>query len=263
MKTILIFTLLISYNLCSMTQQELKKDYEKMFHIYTKSDKDGVHIIAEAKQLPQNHKLYELVTNNRYYFDYLVKNAIDYSDMGEFATDTMMLAMEFLVRLDTSAAFNNAITASVHSFLLTKGDAIQGYTFTPEEMIYDQLATKAVRFFEPYRVNETGMVVSNIINGVTTFKDYEGIREFISEAFLYQALMMETVKRKHNLNMSFSKLMKELMTFPFSQDEEAKIKRLQGALWYLFSKDQNLKKVIVEEYNRTRTWLPISIIDLP
>jgi hypothetical protein len=257
---LIIFALLL--NQPDFTVKSVKKEYPRMFRIYSKTTEDGKQFIAEVKLVPKEHPFYELILNNRHLLDYLVKNAIDYNGINEYLNDSLMLEMDFYTRLDTNSAFNDALLNVIGSYLKSKGKAITDYTPETEEMLYEQLATRAVRFFEPYRVDDNGMVLSNILVNNSSFKDYEGLRNFIAEGFCYQALFMETYKKKHNLNKVFSQLLQDLTAYPFSQDEDTKIKRLQGALWFSFAKDPAIKAVIKDEYNRLKSWYPISILDL-
>jgi hypothetical protein len=244
------------------TVKSVKKEYSKMFRIYAKTTEDGKQFVAEAKLVPKEHPFYELILNNRHLMDYLVKNAIDYNGINEYLNDSLMLELDFYTRMDTNTAFNDAMLTVIGSYLKSKGTKITDYTFETEEMLYEQLSTRAVRFFEPYRVDDNGMVLSNIMVNISTFKDFEGLRNYVAEGFCYQALFMETYKKKHNLNKVFSQLLQDLTAYPFSQDEDTKIKRLQGALWYTFTKDPSIKAVIRDEYNRLKSWFPITILDL-
>ncbi len=258
MLAIILSIILFSTNIST---KEIRKDFDKLFRISVKYEKNVRYVIAEPILPPKNHILHELFLYNRFYFEYLIKNAVDYRNIQDFADDTTILKSEFLTRLDTSKSFNSLFFRTVHHYLQQHNIELKDFKSQPEEVLLEQLLLIAVRFFEPYRIDDNGIILSNIINNITSMSDYELSRNYIIEAFCYQALINEMHIKKHNLNITFARLIQELNQFPFSIDEDLKIKRLQGALWYLFSKDNNLKKVIADEYQRSKKWLPISIVN--
>lgn len=247
--------------LTNVSTKELRKDFDKFFRIIVKYEKNERFIIAEPVLPPKDHLLHELFLHNRFYFEYLIKNAVDYRNIQDFADDTTILKSEFLMRIDTSKAFTNSFFQTVNFYLKQHGITLSDFKSEPEEIMFEQLMMMAVRFFEPYRIDDNGIIISNVITNVNTMNDYELIRNYIIEAFCFQALMNETYTKKHNLNVVFARLIQELNQFPFSIEEDLKIKRLQGALWYSLSKDKTLRKVLSDEYQRTNKWLPISIVN--
>ncbi len=257
MITLLLFSLFMFTNI---TTKDLRKDYDKLFRISVKYEHNERFIIAEPVLPPKNHILHELFLNNKFYFEYLIKNVINYRNIQDFADDTLILQSEFFMRIDTSKAFNEVFFITVNHYLNKRGVQLEN-KYEDEEFLFEQLMQLSVRFFEPYRIDDNGIIISNIITNVTSMDDYQLSRNFVAEAFCYQALMNETFRKKHQLNRVYSQLMQELNQFPFSIDEDLKIKRLQGALWFAFSKDNILQKVLSDEYLRIQEWLPIVIIN--
>lgn len=262
MKAFIIFILAaINCFAAEFTVDQVKKEIPNIFHISVKGTGDEKYFVAEAAKLPINNILAELVGTNRFFFDYIIKNMPDYTDMNQLLSDSTMLQAEFYHRLDTNSQFTELMTFVIDGFLKSKGGKVKNYTGEKEEMLSEQLMSIAVRFFEPFRYDESGKLVSNICTNVTTFKDFTGYRNYAAEALCYQAILLEGYNRKHNLTNNYAKLINQLSLFNFSDNETTRIYRLQGALWVALYNDSSLKGTILDEYKRTQGWVPIEIVN--
>ncbi len=132
---------------------------------------------------------------------------------------------------------------------------------THNDVSLDKIASIAARFFYPNKLVEGGKGISmKLCVGALSFKDYDGERNFLEEAFAFSVVMGSAQSDNQELVEEYKKEAKFAINMKLSGQEDVRLNRIQGAVWALLCKNSKLIEEIKKKYDEQKNILPFSII---
>ncbi len=208
--------------------------------------------------------LYSFAQQNKLILDYLLQNqlALNSDSLMKFVETENKLKEYFSSSIEKDTAFINTVTTLISKYLLKQNISIAGYIDSSEyEISIDRIASLAARFFYPNKlVNDNKAISMKLCVVALSFSDYEGNRNFVEEAFAYSVVMSSAQSNEQELVKEYKKIAKDVLHMNFSNNNDIKLNRIQGAIWALLSKNEKLLKQIQNKYNEHKNILPFTLV---
>ena len=258
MKLLLLIFTLTFFNTIVFSQNDcdIKNEYQKIFKINKVSNSDREYLYETVNVIDSNSCFSDLVNNNKKYIEYLQKhfnNKINYQTL-KLIKDTTELQSKFIESLKNDSVFNN--TMNILTAKITNKSQ-----FIPDTISMDDLLNVAVKYFYIRKLSAKGYYAGKICTGINGIKETEKERKPQIEAFAFSTIMDNIQGKKYNMYNELLKGIKELYKLNLGINEEEKLLRAQGAMYMFMRHNENLKKLLISEYENKKQYLPF-ILDI-
>lgn len=259
MRNLIIFGLLfISFNIYSQNC-DFKKAYKDLFVVDKYKYNDEVFI---NKVLNHNYKkpcFLDLVTKYPFYTEYLLRHFSNSDYMPKLldSKDSLTIQRKFIAYLRNDVKFDSVMTRLSDKILQKPG-------YKDSIVSFNEVLDAAVKFFYFHKIKSTGKHAAHICIEINGIKETEPVRKPFLEAFAYQSIFSHLDDGKYNMYNLFREEMKKLRPLNWgAEDNDAKVYRIQGAIYAVMFRNEKLKKLLIESYQKNKAVLPFKIKDLP
>ena len=159
-----------------------------------------------------------------------------------------MLQNEYINKLKEDTSFNSVMTDLI-SKTVEK-------TKMKDTVSMDKLLDIAVKFFGIIEFGDNGKYTGKFCIGDNFIKKTEKVRKPQIEAFCYSAISSNYQEGPYNLQKEFAINRKELRSINLGIDNDERLLRAQGAMFFLMKNNENLKKMLISEYEKNKENLP-------
>jgi hypothetical protein len=170
-----------------------------------------------------------------------------------------------LERLRADTAYLAALAESVERFrrssLPHKGTSRLPEPPVRRQVEMDRLLDVASRFFYPDAILPDGSIQSHVCVGINGMLDMKGGRDASVEAFAYAAIFHDILKPMHRVDDDFGDASRRINALDLGADSTVRLLRAQGLMWGLMRRSEKLRRVLTDEYRRTRHHLPFILSD--
>lgn len=252
MRQIFILLAFFSFSnyLFSQNNCDIIANYGDFIKVEKGKYKDNEFLIKRVIETESNRCYSKLVNNNLLYIDYLLNNFssnLKYPDLLKIS-DSLTLQTEYIKSLKGDTLFN-----SVMVDLLIKTIEKR----KPKDTIsMDKLLNIAIKYFSILQINDDGDYVGKVCVGLNLIKQTEKIRKPQVEAFCFSSILNNYQGEQFNMYDEFVKSLTELNKVNLGVDKDEKLLRAQGAMFLLMRNNENLKKMLVSEYEKNKENLP-------
>ncbi|MPN29331.1 hypothetical protein SDC9_176784 [bioreactor metagenome] len=108
-----------------------------------------------------------------------------------------------------------------------------------------------------YDITDEGYYVGKFCSVFNAIEQIEKTRKPFIEAFCFSSIQKHYYKSKNStIYDEFVKSIKELYTVNLGVSREERLLRAQGAMFLLMKNNDNLKKILIDEYKANIKYLP-------
>lgn len=251
-KLILILVIgLIAINTFSQNNCNIEKEYHKIFKIKKEKYGEREFLMKSVSRLDSNSCFADLVNNNGQHIDYLRIHFTDrskYAGLMEF-NDSLELQNAFIKSLETDSVFNGVMNKLTEK-ITNKSE------FVPDTISMDELLNVAVKYFYILKISDKGHYAGKVCTGINGIKKTEKERKPHVEAFCFTAIMNNYQGEQFNMYNELVKGIKEVYKINLGISNEEKLLRAQGAMYMFMRYNENLKELLVFEYEKNKGYLP-------
>ncbi len=264
-KIIYVYLIVVSFSLSAQNKnlQDIKDFSKDIFKVNVIEYGDKKYSVLLVDTLDSSHYLYDFVQQNKVILDYLLQNQLRIiADSLKILIDNKEeLIKYFYNSIDKDTAFTNSFTDLICNYLSAKGKPVNGYNYRAKyDVSINKIASIAARFFYPDKLIEGKSISMKLCVGALSFKDYEGERNFVEEAFAFSVVVGSVQSDDQALIEEYKKEAQFVINMKLSNQEDVKLNRIQGAIWALLSKNPILIEEIKAKYNVHRNSLPFLLI---
>jgi hypothetical protein len=257
MKKIFSTVTFLVFTVCSIAQTncDIKEHYEDFIFVRKENYNGKVFLIVMNKETDKKNCFTNIV-NNKLYIDYLLKNystAPNYDDYDKIQ-DSITLQKEFIKNLKEDTTFNSVMTD-----LISK---TAEKSKMKDSISMNKLLDIAVKFFAIYKLNDQGRYIGKVCVGMNLIKQTEKVKMPQVEAFCFTAIFNNYQGEVFDLHNEFVNAMKELYKINLGTDNNEKLLRAQGAMFFLMRNNEILKKVLISEYEKNKENLPFILKEM-
>ena len=247
--SIIIIFLEVNYSYTQSTCNFIDH-YESFIKIEKVQNENKEYLIKKIVELRDNTCLTNLVNNNINYLDYLLANFSSNSNNHHLMTiqDSLKLQKTFILLLKSDTLFNTVISDLVSK---TKDKSVPKDTIS-----LDKLLNIAVKYFSIDGIDEKGKYSGRICAGLNGIQKTEKDRHAQLEAFCFSSIMLNIQGKRFSMLKEFTKSMKELYKLNLGIDNDENLLRAQGAMFIMMRNNENLKNMLIEEYEKKKDYLP-------
>ncbi len=119
----------------------------------------------------------------------------------------------------------------------------------------------AVKFFSISKITPEGTYSVKVCVGINDIKSTELVRKPFIEAFAFSSIINNLRNPAYNLIDSFMKRGKELYEVNLGINENERILRAQGAIYFLMKNEPALRQLLLDEYKRLEYLLPFVLVE--
>ena len=220
-----------------------------------------IEIIKEVKSGKEISDLCnQFIEDNYIYLNYFFKDLIPsfFKNQNKSKKDPDALKQEFNKFLIEKKEFFIPFVEMFGLFLKSKNYGLTGFDGQPKKKVFTlaKLKAIAVRNIFPYKMNKNGKPALKICSAGEGFKDFPDRNKQL-EAFSFESVMNGI--EKSDLYKRIEALRNNIGKLNFSTDNEAVIMRVQGAFWWFFFHDKEFEKILLDNYNKKKEYLPFVI----
>ncbi len=234
---------------------DLKSNYGDFIRIQKSTYNDKDYIIKRVVETNEKSCFSDLINNNLMFVDYLLKNfssSSNYQDLLKI-TDTSTLNKTFISDLKKDSLFNSVMTEYVTKTVEKR---------TPKDTVtFDNLLNIAVKYFSIMKLTDEGHYVGKVCVGLNDIKKTENERKPFIEAFCFSSILKHYQSEEFSMYEEFVKSIKELYKVNLGIDKDEKLLRAQGAMFILMRNNENLKKMLMKEYEKNKEFLPFILTE--
>ncbi|MDP2208625.1 MAG: hypothetical protein Q8K98_07605 [Bacteroidota bacterium] len=264
-KIICVSLLVLSFSLFAQNEnmQDIKDFSKNIFKVNVMEYGDKKYSVMAVDTVDSSHFLHNFVQQNRVALDYLLQNQLEIkSDSFKILVDNKEeLIKYFYNSIDKDTAFTNSFTDLICYYLSAQGNPVAGYNYkTKYDVSINKIASITARFFYPNKLIEGKSISMKLCVAALSFKDYEGERNFLEEAFAFSVVVGSAQSDNQALIEEYKKEANFVINMKLSSQEDVKLNRIQGAIWALLSKNPIVIEEIKTKYNEQKDSLPFSLI---
>ncbi len=249
---LLIFPfVLISINIFSQTECNIKKNYNQIFKITKQQYEDKEYLIKTVNKIDSNSCFAALVNNNKYYLDYLLTNFSSRENYEKLNAikDSVELQNEFIKQLQCDSLFNSTMNNLTNK--ITNKTSYQ-----PDTLTMDELLNVAVKFFSIIRINDEGYYSAKVCTGINGIRETEKKRKPQVEAFCFTTIFNHYQSEDYNMYNELVKGVKEVYKLNLGIDDDQRLLRAQGAMYMAMRNNEVLHELLQVEYENKKEYLP-------
>jgi hypothetical protein len=257
MKQLLIISaiLIISSNSFAQQNCELIKNYGDFIKISKEKYHDQEYLINRVVETKSENCYSKVINANLDYFDYFLTNYCssksNYQNLLKI-TDTVILQKTYIDSLQKDSLFN-AVMAEYFAKTVEK-------KLPKDTVSMDRLMNIAVKYFAILRLNPEGDYMGKVCTGMNLLQKSEKNKRPQLAAFCFSSIMKNYQTTEFSMYDEFVKAIKELYKVNLGDDKDEKLLRAQGGMFLLMRNNENLKKMLVNEYEKKKEYLPFVLI---
>ncbi len=200
----------------------------------------------------------DFLIENFFYVDYLVKDLffsfLENKDQSIQEPDRVI--DQYKKYLEKNKKLLIPIISLFASYLKAKGHVIGAMEDLPKEKIsLADLKAVAVRNILP-KLSDDGSIIYKLCVAGEGFMDYEK-RNAQLEAFTFETIFNESKDR--SLKLVLKKCSQVVERLNLSTEKDIALKRAQGVLWGLLFTDADFQKLLINQYNKKKSYLLFSL----
>jgi hypothetical protein len=221
----------------------------------------NVEIIKEIKSEKELSDLCnQFIADNYLYLDYFIIDLFTafLKNQNKSREDPDAFKQEFYKYVIENKEFLFPFVEIFGLFLESKNHGLTGFDGQPKKKVFTltQLKAIAIRNIFPYKMTKSGNPAVKICVAGEGYKDFPDRNKQL-EAFSFESVMNGIEKTE--LYNRIQALSNDIGKLNFSTDNEAAIKRAQGAIWWSFFQDKEFEKILLDSYNKKKGYLPFVI----
>lgn len=231
-------------------QCDIKTHYEDFISVQKSIYNEKAYLTKSVVETQKKSCFSDLVNNNPVFIDYLLTNFSsnsNYQNLLDYP-DSIAIRNKYFNDLKKDSLFNSVMTDLVNKTIDKS---------TPKDTTsMDKLLNVAVKYFLIIRLNEEGHYIGKVCVGLNAIKKTESERKPFIEAFSFSLILKHYQSEEYSLHNEFGKAIKELYKVNLGIDKDEKLLRAQGAMFILMRNNKNLKKMLKNEYEKQKEYLP-------
>lgn len=246
-------------------QKELEKEIiNRLVLKHTTHQDRNLYYIGILKEIKSGKEISDVgnqfIEDNYLYLDYFTKdlNSSFLKNRDQSNEEPDAVKQEFNEYVNRNKESLKPFVELFGLFLNSKGHGLTGFAVKPikKEFTLAQMKAIAVRNIFPNRMTRSGRPAVKICVAGEGYKDYPDRNKHL-EAFSFESVMNGLKKGK--LDKKIEGFMNIVGKLKFSTDNDAAIKRAQGACWWFFFHDKDFEKLLLDSYNKKKDYLPFVI----
>lgn len=246
-----IICLFVYSNIYSQDTCDFKEYYLEFLSVEIMTFDDKKVSILKTKK-PDNSFCFYPVLKDSMYVNYLSKSLLKLNEVEEHfiqSKNQEELNKRFFQVLKKDTLFNHSLNELISKTIL-------GH---PKDTVsMNQLLNYAVKFFS-VSLNDDGNYKGKIcIGGMRDIEKLHAKRNFHLEAFSFSSIFKHLLskEKKYDFQNEWRKAVTEIATVSLGLDDSEKVLRAEGALYLLMKTNENLKNMLLEEYELKKELLP-------
>ncbi len=252
----ILLSILLSTFILIQTNGQNKQLTKNDFNIIFKASRityEGKEYVQKTiKTLDSIHPLSKITNNNEYYFMYLYPSYNKNNEtILENIKDTIKLQNKYIEMLWNDSSFVKNINDFFAKTLCPE--------YKQDTISIDKLLNFAVKFFFVYKLDEIGDYRGKVCSGLNAIDKTDSIRNPQVEAFCFSSIFSNYEGEKFNMLNEFKKGLTELYSIKLGTNNNDILLRAQGALFFIMKQNENLKKMLLYEYEKRKDYLPFVI----
>lgn len=258
MKKLILTTIiltLITIQGYGQKQCDIKTHYEDFISVQKSIYNEKAYLTKRVIETQKKSCFSDLVNNNPMFIDYLLTNFssnANYQNLLDLP-DSIAIRNRYFNDLKKDSVFNSVMTDLVNKTIDKT---------TPKDRIsMDKLLNVAVKYFSIMRLTDEGHYVGKVCVGLNDIKKTESERKPFIEAFSFSSILKHYQSEEYSMYDEFVKAIKELYKVNLGIDKDEKLLRAQGAMFLLMRNNENLKKMLKNEYEKQKGHLPFVLTD--
>lgn len=258
MKKLILTTIiltLITIQGYGQKQCDIKTHYEDFISVQKSIYNEKAYLTKRVTETQKKSCFSDLVNNNPMFIDYLLTNFssnANYQNLLDLP-DSIAIRNRYFNDLKKDSLFNSVMTDLVNKTIDKT---------TPKDRIsMDKLLNVAVKYFSIMRLTDEGHYVGKVCVGLNDIKKTESERKPFIEAFSFSSILKHYQSEEYSMYDEFVKAIKELYKVNLGIDKDEKLLRAQGAMFLLMRNNENLKKMLKNEYEKQKDHLPFVLTD--
>lgn len=236
-------------------QCDIKIHYEDFISVQKSIYNEKAYLTKRVIETQKKSCFSDLVNNNPMFIDYLLTNFssnANYQNLLDLP-DSIAIRNRYFNDLKKDSLFNSVMTDLVNKTIDKT---------TPKDRIsMDKLLNVAVKYFSIMRLTDEGHYVGKVCVGLNDIKKTESERKPFIEAFSFSSILKHYQSEEYSMYDEFVKAIKELYKVNLGIDKDEKLLRAQGAMFLLMRNNENLKKMLKNEYEKQKDHLPFVLTD--
>lgn len=238
------------YNLSAQNSTHVQQHYDEIFEISKKKHEDREYLWSGVKELEEEHPLAGAVNSNKIFLEYWLTNFVDqeaYQNLKSIQGED-----------ELSSSFDNFLKKDrlFNPLMLRFAERATNPAFVPDTVSMDEMLNVAVKFFSIQKVTEDGHYKGKVCVGLNGITETLPEREPALEAFCFSAILENMEGEQFHMYNEFVAAVKELYKQDLGVDREARLLRAQGAMFSLMRNNEQLRNMLVVEYDRKKDFLP-------
>lgn len=250
-----IILILITIQGYGQKQCDIKTHYEDFISVQKSIYNEKAYLTKRVIETQKKSCFSDLVNNNPMFIDYLLTNFssnANYQNLLDLP-DSIAIRNRYFNDLKKDSLFNSVMTDLVNKTIDKT---------TPKDRIsMDKLLNVAVKYFSIMRLTDEGHYVGKVCVGLNDIKKTESERKPFIEAFSFSSILKHYQSEEYSMYDEFVKAIKELYKVNLGIDKDEKLLRAQGAMFLLMRNNENLKKMLKNEYEKQKDHLPFVLTD--
>lgn len=234
---------------------EVSNHYEDFISVEKSTFGEKDYLTANVVETDRKSCFSDLINYNTNFADYLLTNFSSRSNQQSLLqlSDSIALRNAYFSDLRKDSLFN-----SVMNELMSK---TIDRSVPKDSVSMDKLLSVAVKYFSIRRLSEEGHYIGQVCVGANAIKKTEDERKPFIEAFAFSSIFKHYQSDEFDLYSEFVKAIKELYKVNLGVDNDEKLLRAQGAMFFLMRNNEPLKEMLKTEYDRQVAYLPFILIE--
>ncbi len=250
---ILASFLTLPFSFLAQTHSSIQEDYNEIFGIKKEKYEDREYLSTRINQLPKDHYLSGLVNNNKMYLKYWLTNFIDHDGFHQLKTieGEEKLQEKFIEFLKNDSLFN--------PLMMKYAERVTNPSFVADTVSMDEVLNVAVKYFNILGITKDGYYKGKVCAGLNGIRETLSERKPHLEAFCFSTILQNLKGEEDNMHNQFVAAIRQLYKQDLGVDREDRILRAQGAMFSLMRNNEQLKKLLISEYEKKKDFLPFVI----
>jgi len=260
--SLLIFPILYVY---PIQKQDVEKEILSRFSlnhtVYEGGSGFSMKIIDKTESTDALSRLCDsFLTENFLFVDYMLKDLmVTYlKTRNQNIKEPDEITARYTLFINENKEQLDPVISMFVSYIRWKGQEVTGIeASSKQEITLSELKALAVRNILPLKFTDKGQIMYKICVAGEGFIDYSA-RNSVLEAFTFDTVM--NALKNESLKPITDKPIQVVKKLNLSSDMDTAIKRAQGVFWALIFKDPEFQKLLMDEYQNKKAYLPFIII---
>ena len=239
----------------SQAKCDIINNYGNFISIQKISYDDEEYVFNQVIETVNQDCYTNLINNNIDFINYLMTNFSSPPNETELLkiTDSLKLQNKYISDLQKDSAFNSIMLELV-SKSIDKSK--------PKDSIsMDKLLNIAVKYFSIFQIDDNDNYVGKVCAGLNGIESTEILRKPFVEAFCFSSILNHYQSDEYSMHEEFVKAIQELYKVNLGIDKQEKLLRSQGAIFLLMRNNENLKNMLLSEYEKKKEYLPFILTE--